>query len=94
MKISAKLTVDAAGTAEQGPSDITGNAFVIVATSGNTGSVYIGNDGNDDVDSSTGYELSPGDKIIIEVPHPYRTLEFLYFDAATSGNSVSILRLN
>jgi hypothetical protein len=79
---SGQITVTTAGTAVQGP-DIPGYGFFIRALSTNTGVVYLGNDGADDVTSANGFELSPGDLMFIEIPP---TLENIWFDAAEDGD--------
>ena len=84
---SGQITVTTAGTAIIGTSTDTYTGFFIRALSGNTGNIYIGNDGADDVASTTGFELAPGDQVYIEAPN----LNELYFDAATSGDKVSWL---
>lgn len=87
-QLSGQVNVTSAGTAVQFPS-IVGDAFAIIALKGNTGNVYIGNDGADDVTSSNGYELEPGKQIIIEL----HNLNALWVDAATSGDDVAWLRI-
>ena len=84
---SGQITVTTAGTAVQGTSTPNYTGFFIRALSGNTGNVYIGNDGAGDVTSANGYELAPGDQIYIEVPN----LSDLWFDAATNGDKFSWL---
>jgi len=84
---SGQITVTTAGTEVQGPS-VTGNGFFIRALSGNTGKVYVGNDGADAVSSTTGYELAAGDQVYIECGN----LNLLWFDAATSGDKFSWLK--
>jgi len=84
---SGQITVTTAGTAVQGTSTPNYTGFFIRALSGNTGNVYLGNDGAGDVTSANGYELAPGDQIYIEVPN----LSDLWFDAATNGDKFSWL---
>ena len=84
---SGQITVTTAGTAIQGTSTVKYTGFFIRALSGNTGNVYLGNDGAGDVTSSNGHELAPGDQIYIECPN----LSDLYFDAATGGDKFSWL---
>jgi hypothetical protein len=79
---SGQITVVTAGTAVQGP-DIPGYGFFIRALSTNVGVVYVGNDGADDVSSTTGFELSAGDLVFVEIPP---TLNNLWFDAANDGD--------
>lgn len=87
---SGQDTIAAAGTAEAGPSTPTGRWFQIKALPGNSGVLYVGNDGADDVTSGNGYPLSAGDDIIVEVR---RSLAELYFDVATNGDGYAWLQL-
>ena len=79
---SGQITVTTAGTAVQGTSTAKYHGFMIKALSGNSGKVYVGNDGADDVTSANGFELSGGDQIYVEA----KNLADLYFDAASSGD--------
>ena len=79
---SGQITVTTAGTAVVGTSTAKYYGYYIRALSTNTGNVYVGNDGADDVTSGNGYELEPGDDIYVEVEN----LADLYFDAATNGD--------
>ena len=85
-KVSGQITITTAGTAVRGP-DMPGAVYVR-ALAANTGAIYIGNDGANDVTSSNGYELSPGDTL----PFMVRNLEDYWFDAATSGNKACWIR--
>lgn len=86
---SGQTTVATAGTAVQLSStnvpDMSG--VYIKALSTNTGSVYIGNDGADDVTSSNGYELEAGESIFINES----LLSKIYVDAANNGDKVAYL---
>ena len=84
---SGQITVTTAGTAVVGTTTEVYSGFFIRALSGNTGNVYVGNNGSDDVASTNGFELAPGDQIYIEAPN----LNELYFDVATGGDAVSWL---
>lgn len=79
---SGQITVTTAGTAVQGTATAKYYGFYIRALSTNTGKVYVGNDGANDVTSSNGYELSAGDDIYIEC----QNLNELCFDSATNGD--------
>lgn len=79
---SGQITVTTAGTAVQGTATAKYYGFYIRALSTNTGKVYVGNDGANDVTSSNGYELSAGDDIYIEC----QNLNELWFDSATNGD--------
>ncbi len=82
-QVSGQVTVTTAGTAVQGP-NIKGFKFLVKALPGNTGNIYVGNDGNNDVDVNTGFHLSAGDLIYIEVSN----LSHLYFDASVNAQKV------
>ena len=79
---SGQITVTTAGTAVVGTATAKYEGFYVKALAGNTGIVYVGNDGADDVTSGNGYELSPGQDIYIEAEN----LADLYFDSASDGD--------
>lgn len=81
---SGQKTVTTAGTEVRLP-DIPGNQFLIKALAANTGIVYIGNNGDETVSSSTGFELSAGDQVPVEV----KNLSCLWLDSAVNGEGVS-----
>ena len=80
--LSGQITVTTAGTAVVGTATAKYSGFFIKAMAGNTGIVYVGNDGANDVTATNGYELSPGEQIYIEVEN----LASLYFDSASNGD--------
>ena len=88
--VSGQITVTTAGTEVQGPNvsissaaeSSRGGGVMVRALAGNTGKVYVGNDGSNAISSTTGYELSPGDQVFLDVAN----LNELWFDAATSGD--------
>lgn len=84
--LAGQFTITTAGTAVRGP-DVPGAAFVR-ALATNTGKVYVGNDGANDVTNANGYELSPGDALPFEV----RNLQDFWFDAATNGDKFCWIR--
>jgi len=94
-KRSGQITVATAGTAAQGPSTPKAGgadstkllSFYLKALSGNTGNVYVGNDGGDDVTSANGFELAPGDGVFVEC----NSLDAFWFDADNNGDKVSWL---
>ena len=79
---SGQITVTTAGTAVQGTSVTLTNGVYIKALAGNTGKVYVGNDGAADVTSANGFELSAGEMILVQVAN----LNEMWFDAATNGD--------
>jgi len=83
--LSGQFAIAAAGTAVQGP-DVPGAVFVR-ALAGNTGKVYVGNDGAGDVTAANGYELSPGEAL----PFMLNLNEY-WFDAATNGDKFCWIR--
>jgi hypothetical protein len=85
--ISGHVTVTAAGTAVAGP-PVGPGEFILQANPGNAGTnVYIGNDGSDDVSSTTGFTLAQGDKVVLIV----RSLASIYFDADANGDKIEYL---
>lgn len=86
--ISGQITVTTAGTEVQGGNVALDNGVYIRALTGNTGVVYVGNDGAGAVTSSNGYQLDKGEMILIQVAN----LNALWFDAATNGDKFCWLR--
>lgn len=86
--ISGQITVTTAGTAVQGSAVDLINGVWIRALEGNTGNVYVGNDGAGDVTSSNGFELGPGDLVLVQA----QNLSDLWFDAATNGDKLCWLK--
>ena len=82
--ISGQKTVTTAGTAVQGANVPLDNGVFIAGLSSNTGKVYVGNDGEDDVSATTGYELGAGESVLIHVAN----LNELWFDAAVNGEGI------
>jgi len=82
--ICGQITVTTAGTEVQGSGVNLANGVYIKALAGNTGKVYVGNDGAGAISATTGFELSQGDMILIQVGN----LSQLWFDAATSGDKL------
>lgn len=83
MARSGQVTVTTAGTAVSGP-DQKARLVVVKALAGNTGIVYVGNDGAGDVTSGNGFELSTGESVLLQVPN----LNELRFDAAEDGDKL------
>lgn len=57
--------------------------IIIKALPGNTDSIYVG---EDDVDSTTGYPLDPGEAIILSIDHSKLPI---YIDSAVDGEGVA-----
>jgi hypothetical protein len=87
--ITGQITVTTAGTAVQGPDVPLPNGVFIKALAGNTGKVYVGNDGAGDVTSGNGYELEAGKAA---PPIQVANLNELWFDAATNGDKFCWLK--
>lgn len=81
--LSGVITVPTAGTPVAGPA-VAGHTFVYKALDTNTDLAYLGNDGADDVDASTGFPLAPGEAIVLAVP-PNK----LRFDVVVSGEKIA-----
>jgi hypothetical protein len=88
MAASGQITVTTAGTAVAGP-DEEGVMFAIKAHPDNTDTVWFGFDDNDDVTSSTGFPLDPGETIIVQQAN----LKDLRFDADVSGEKFAWTRV-
>lgn len=87
--ISGKTTVTTAGTAVAlGSQDLYGASLFIRALSGNTGVVYVGNDGAGDVASANGYEMNASDEVLIS---KVLNLGQIWVDAAQNGEGVTWL---
>lgn len=90
-QLSWVLTIDAAGTAEAGPTTGPG-IFLVKADAANTGSyVYIGNDGEDDVTNANGYKIGTSEQVVIHVG-PGGLAEYM-FDVDTDGDKIVILKV-
>ncbi len=88
---SGQKTVTAAGTAEALGSGICLSNLMIKALIGNTGYIYVGNDGAGDVSSANGQVLSAGDYIVLE---NVALFEHIFVDSSVNGEGVSWLKLN
>jgi hypothetical protein len=86
--ICGQITVTTAGTEVQGGNVALDNGVYIRALTGNTGVVYVGNDGAGAVSASTGYQLNKGEAVTIHVAN----LNQLWFDAATNGDKFCWLK--
>lgn len=87
---SAFLDIGSIGTQEQFTTSEeiipAGRVVHVTAGAGNTGAVYIG---DEDVSSSTGHILNPGQAIELEYDQPW-DISNLWADADTNANKVSI----
>lgn len=89
MQRSGQIKVTTAGTAVRG-TDMVGHFWAIGGAPGNTKEIYVGNDGEGDVSSTTGFGLKAGEFIYLKA----NNLNELWFDAAESGESACWLRLD
>lgn len=81
---SGQITVTTAGTAVQAGTDTTERAYLIRAHPDNTGDIWIGNDGDDDVSASNGFSLATEDGPIDFVGK----FSELWVDADTNGEKL------
>jgi hypothetical protein len=88
--MSGQNTVASAGTAEALGSQVLGCALRVKALTTNTGLVYVGNDGADDVSSSNGFPLSAGQDVIFAY---VGNLSDIYIDSAVNSEGVAWLAL-
>ena len=95
--LSGQITVTTAGTAVQGPSTPAGKIFALKAHPDNTDTVWFGNDDADDVTSSNGFPLNPGEGVTIDIDAiettPASNLAALWFDADVNGEKICWLKL-
>lgn len=89
MARSGVITVTTAGTAVNGPNQ-PGREFIIKAHADNTDTIYVGNDGADDVAAANGFPLNAGES----VPLFLNNLKDLWFDADVSGEKVAWIQFN
>jgi hypothetical protein len=82
---SGQMTLTTAGTVYQGADKKLSNGVYVKAMSSNGGTVYVG---NSSVSSSTGFELSAGDIVLVQVAN----LADLYFVGTANGDKICYLR--
>ena len=90
MAMSGQTTVTTAGTEVILNANQACRSVVIKALSTNTGIMYVGNDGDNAVSSSTGYPLSAKDYVVLEVLN----LNNIYVDASVNGEKVAWIILS
>lgn len=87
-QLSGRITITTAGTAIQGP-NVAGSLFFLWAAHDNTGDYcFVGNDGADDVSSTTG---APMKKDLNPTPLAVNNLNEAWFDSDTSGDEIAWL---
>ncbi len=82
--VNGQNTVASAGTAEVLASDTTVRSVTIRAHTGNTGEIFVG---DLNVSSATGYILSQGEQISLDIDNLIK----VYIDAATTADGVSFI---
>ena len=90
--VSGQRSVTTAGTAvalTTGAGVMLGGVYMIKAKPGNTGVIYIGNDGAGDVTSSNGLSLTADDVVIWTVTDPFE----LKIDATADAQGVTFARV-
>ncbi len=80
---SGQITVTSSGVAVQG-TDNAWSAFYIKAHPDNTDSVWVGNDGSNDVTNLNGFPLNSGESIYVAVTN----LNQLWFDSDVNGGKI------
>ena len=88
---SGQKTITTAGTALALGSGMCMSNLMIKALIGNTGYIYIGNDGAGDVASGNGQVLSAGDYIVLE---NVAMFDHIIVDSSVNGEGVSWLMLS
>ena len=83
MAVSGQITVATAGTAVQGTSTPAAAAVAVKAHPDNAGTVWVGNDGADDVNNGNSFPLNPGEGVVLQ-----GDLEAYWFDADNNGDVV------
>lgn len=84
IRFSGQITVTAAGTEVRGPDVKCPGGVIVRAFASNTGKMYVGNNGDGTVSSSTGYELNASENIYI----PIANLNDLLVDSSVNGEKV------
>ena len=92
--VSTQYQISATDTPEEitEAQKIDSPSVIVEAKSDNSADIYIGNDGSDSVDDTTGFPLSPGDQVEVGlgtiIDGPKSAKLFIY---GASGNAVSII---
>jgi hypothetical protein len=97
--LSGQIDVPTAGTAVQGPSSPSGKIFAIKAHPDNADTVWVGNDGADDITASNSFPLNAGEGVTIDVEELAKqfttspSLAVLWFDADSNGDDICWLKI-
>jgi len=90
MVTSGQKAVTTAGTAVVLGTEVIQGGLMVKALAANTGLVFIGNDGADDVAAANGMQLTAKEEIVF----PWISgLENLWIDSAVNGEGVAWIRL-
>lgn len=87
---SGQITVTTAGTAVSGPASPLGREFILTPDPDNTGEVFVGNDGADDVTVDNGFVIKSGVALRVNVRY---SLEELYFDSEQDGDKIHYFKV-
>jgi hypothetical protein len=87
-QVSGIATVTAGTPVVLGSLIIDNKGIWLHAPEGNSGVIYIGNDGNDSVSSLTGFYMNAGDTILLDNVYDLSTI---YVDGSSSSDLVSWL---
>jgi len=88
LKISDHVVITASGVVYQGPDIELSNGVFIKALPTNGGYIYLGDSGNNTISTSTGFPLSAGEAIILQIGN----LNEIYFVGTSSGDRVAWLK--
>lgn len=89
---SGQITVTTAGTAVAGPSTPKGRKWALIAPAANTGVVYVGNTGADDITVLNGFVVSETCPTYIETT-PNGSLAEFRFDSAENNDKICWLKV-
>jgi len=89
--ISSQVTVTTAGSAVALGSQTINGPIMVKALTDNTGYIYIGNDGSNDVSDNNGLHLAADDVVVLDF---VGNLASIYIDCEVDGEGVAWLALN
>jgi len=85
--LSTQVTLTTTAVAYALGTDAVNEMVTIKALTTNTGVVYVGNDGDDTVSSSTGFPLAAGDMVILDAGY----LGLIFATSTADGDKVAVL---
>jgi hypothetical protein len=86
-QLSLQKTLTTAGTAYALGTLTPNESILVKALPTNTGIVYVGNDGDDSISSTTGFPLSAGELLVIDAGY----LGNIYATSTVNGDKVAVL---